>query len=60
MGIAFADIRKKKRQGSFDGVPLGEQLITGSLRNIKQKSNLGLVRIIPLVIWGLELEQYQF
>ena len=35
-------------------------MITNSLRNVKQESNLGLVRLIPLVIWSLSLDDYQF
>ena len=60
MGIAFGEIRKKRRQGIFDRNNLAEELIVGSSRNINQESNLGLVRLIPLVIWSLDLDDYQF
>jgi hypothetical protein len=60
MGISFAEIRRKRRTGEEDARRLGEQLASGSQRNKKQESNLGLVRLIPLVIWSLDLDDYQF
>ena len=53
MGIAFGEIRKKRRAGINDERAIGEQLLASSLRNMKQESNLGLIRLIPLVIWSL-------
>ena len=39
---------------------LGDQLLLDSLKNIKQESALGLIRLMPLVIWGLNLEDDEF
>ena len=39
---------------------LGDQLLQDSLKNIKQESALGLIRLMPLVIWGLNLEDDEF
>lgn len=61
MGISFSDIKKRRREkGSLDFSALAEQLRCSSLRNIKHESVLGLIRIIPLTIWGLKLEEYEF
>lgn len=61
MGISFSDIKKRRREkGPLDFSTLGEQLRSSSLRNIKHESVLGLIRIIPLTIWGLNLEEYEF
>lgn len=61
MGISFSDIKKRRREkGPLDFSTLGDQLRSSSLRNIKHESVLGLVRIIPLTIWGLNLEEYEF
>ena len=62
MGVAFTDIRKKKlsKRGLVNRKTIGSELKKGSLKNIKQESNLGLIRLIPLVIWGLHLDECQF
>lgn len=61
IGIAFSDIKKRRHSsGKLDLSSLGEELRSGSLRNIKHESVLGLTRIIPLAIWGLKLEEYEF
>jgi hypothetical protein len=61
VGISFSDIKKRRREeGSLDPSTLAEQLRRSSLRNIKHESVLGLTRILPLTIWGLNLEEYEF
>ena len=62
VGVAFSSIRqqKQKRGVVFSRKKLGSQLLENSLKNLKQYSNLGLVRIIPLVIWGIHLDECQF
>lgn len=61
-GIALSQIRKQRkemrRRGSHE--KLGDQLLVDSLKNIKQESALGLIRLMPLVIWGLNLEDDEF
>ena len=61
VGIALSSIRKKKkgmRKGEMNN--LGHQLLKDSEKNMKQESTLGLVRVLPLVIWGLNLEDDEF
>lgn len=36
---------------------MGELLIKGSKKNEKHETNIGLVRLVPCVIWGLEFEE---
>jgi len=57
MGIAFSNIRKNRRVlNNLDYSGLGDALVQNSLRNTKQESALGLIRLIPLVIWCINLE----
>jgi hypothetical protein len=39
---------------------MGEILVEASVRNKHHESNLGLIRILPLVVWGLELDDIEF
>jgi hypothetical protein len=39
---------------------LGEMLRKNSEKNKNQESNLGLIRIIPLVVWSLNLSEREF
>lgn len=54
--LSLVEIRRKKFQEkgiALEG--LGEQLRKNSEKNRKQESNLGLIRILPLVVWSLNL-----
>jgi hypothetical protein len=59
--LSLVEIRKKKQQErgiALEG--LGEQLRRNSEKNRKQESNLGLIRVLPLVVWGLHLSERDF
>lgn len=61
MGIALSQLRKNTKRFQRREKPnLGNELLKDSLKNIKQESALGLIRLVPLVIWGLNLEDEEF
>ena len=39
---------------------LGELLMKYSEKNRNQESNLGLIRVLPLVVWSLKLSERDF
>ena len=43
---------------SLDG--LGEALRQNSQKNKNHESNLGLIRVLPLVVWSLNLTEREF
>jgi hypothetical protein len=59
--LSLVEIRRKKYQDkgiSLEG--LGETLKKNSEKNRNHESNLGLVRVLPLVIWSLNLSEREF
>ncbi len=59
--LSLVEIRRKKylEKGiSLEG--LGETLKKNSEKNRNHESNLGLVRVLPLVIWSLNLSEREF
>jgi ADP-ribosylglycohydrolase len=56
VGIALSKLRQQKHLNPRRRMEhSGNQLARDSLRNSKQESALGMVRLVPLVIWGLNL-----
>ncbi len=59
--LSLIEIKRKKQQLkgiSPDG--LGELLRQNSQKNKNHESNLGLIRVLPLVVWSLNLTEREF
>lgn len=59
--LSLVEIRRKKHsEGGIALEGLGELLRKNSEKNKKQESNLGLIRVLPLVVWSLNLAERDF
>ena len=59
--LSFVEIRKKKfKEKGIALNELGEVLKKNSEKNKKHESNLGLIRVLPLVVWSLNLSEREF
>lgn len=56
--LATNEIKKKKALDPNLSIDeMAEILVQSSIRNKNHESNLGLIRVLPFVIWGLELDE---
>ena len=59
--LSLVEINRKKRQEKTVALEgLGDTLRKNSEKNRSQESNLGIIRIISLVVWSLNLCEREF
>ena len=59
MALSFAEVRKlnKLQKSALSSIQYISKIKQASSKNSRHESNLGLIRIIPLVVWGINLPE---